>query len=276
MYLDRKQAAALGRETLEIVRRGRYDGPAGGVDLQPSIDRAIAETADYRFDSSIPDVDRPSDQVATQFWVANETSLARARALAEAGQRPMVLNFASAKNPGGGFLSGARAQEESLACRSALIACLEGRPMYEFHRQRRDPLYTSWAMYSPDVPVFRDDAGSLLPAPYACSFITAPAPNAKVVLQRAPERAGEVASAMRERVDRVLAIAAAHGERDLVLGAWGCGVFGNNTRDVAEMFADALSGRFAAVFHSVSFAVLDSSQSRKFIGPFEERFGAAA
>jgi uncharacterized protein (TIGR02452 family) len=93
---------------------------------------------------------------------------------ARRGLRPVALNFASATSPGGGFLSGARAQEECLARCSGLYACLADNPMYGFHRARRDALYSDYAVYSPDVPVFRseDPAGTLLDEPWLCSFIT--------------------------------------------------------------------------------------------------------
>jgi len=89
-----------------------------------------------------------------------------------------VLNFASATHPGGGFLSGARAQEEYLARSSGLYACIRDNPMYAFHRSRSDPHYTNYAVYSPEVPVFRSDDGSLLDEPYTVGIITSPAVNA--------------------------------------------------------------------------------------------------
>jgi uncharacterized protein (TIGR02452 family) len=144
--------------------------------------------------------------------------------------------------------------------------------MYARNAALRDALYTSYAIYSPDVPVFRDDTGHLLPQPYLCSFITAPAVNAKVVLDRDRARRPEVRAAMHERVERVLALAAAHGHGARVLGAWGCGVFGNDPREIAELFAAALHGPFRGVFATVIFAVLDWSRERRFIGPFERVF----
>ena len=90
----------------------------------------------------------------------NATTLEVARGLADEGHRVAALNFASARNPGGGFLTGARAQEESLARASGLYAMLLDDPMYDHHRSRKDPLYTAWVIYSPDVPVFRLDEGN--------------------------------------------------------------------------------------------------------------------
>lgn len=77
---------------------------------------------------------------------------------------------------------------------------------------------------------------------------------------------------MRARVDRALAVMAHHGHRHLVLGAWGCGVFGNDPEIVADQFAVALEGPFAGVFEEVVFAVLDWSAERRFVRPFAERF----
>lgn len=203
----------------------------------------------------------------------NETTIASALRLADEGLDPVALNFASAKNPGGGFLGGAQAQEESLARASGLHACLVDQPMYDHHRKLPDALYMSWAIYSPSVPVFRGDHGELLETSRLCSFVTAPAANARVVLERDPSRRAEVRAAMAERISRVLAIAAEHGHRALVLGAWGCGVFGNDPCEIAELFDDALRGPFRGAFELVVFAILDTSEDERFIGPFRARFG---
>lgn len=271
----RSDAAAQGREAVAIVRAGGYTAPSGRrVDVSARVARAVAGTRDYPPEAPIGAPERPSVPRATRTSVVNGTTLAAARALAEAAaDEPLVLNFASAKNPGGGFLGGARAQEESLARASALYACLETSAMYERHRALRDCMYTSYAIHSPHVPVFRDDATSaLLEEPYDCAFLTAPAPNAGVVLERDPSRAAEVRDVMAARVDRVLAIAALHDHRRLVLGAWGCGVFRNDPVHVAECFRRALDGAFAGVFDEVVFAVLDTSEERRFVRPFAERF----
>jgi uncharacterized protein (TIGR02452 family) len=46
--------------------------------------------------------------------------------------------------------------------------------MYDFHRSNHDPLYSDYAIYSPAVPVFRDDEGLLLEEPYTVAIITSP------------------------------------------------------------------------------------------------------
>jgi hypothetical protein len=79
---------------------------------------------------------------------------------------------------------------------------------------------------------------------------------------------------LRVRIHRVLALARAFGYRTLVLGAWGCGAFGNDPRRTAEDFRAALEGPFAQTFDEVVFAVTDWSPERRFLGPFRDAFAA--
>ncbi|MEV4574883.1 TIGR02452 family protein [Nonomuraea jabiensis] len=114
-------------------------------------------------------------------------------------------------------------------------------------------------IWSPDVPVHRGDDGELLREPYPVSFLTCPAPNTGEALRRDPAVADRIPEVLRRRARRVLAVAAHHGARRLVLGAWGCGVFRNDPRQVAEAFHAHLAagGEFSGVFEQVVFAVWD-------------------
>src|SRR5262249_31356994 len=147
---------------------------------------------------------------------------------AEGEARVVALNFASAKNPGGGFLSGAKAQEEDLARCSALYTSqITQRAYYDANRAHGSMLYTDHIIYSPDVPFFRDARLELLEAPFLLSIITAPAPNAGEASRHGRGEADKVRRTLEARAGKVLAVAAAHGHTCLVLGAWGCGVFRN-------------------------------------------------
>ena len=277
--MNRKRAAALGRETVEILKRGRYVSAGGRqVWIRDEVEAAVDATLSYPPGSSVHRI--PAAEHKTVIEVVNETSLEAARRLTLRPDRApedaevAILNFASAKNPGGGFLSGSRAQEESLARSSGLYAALEGNEMYELHRSRRDAVYTDYAIYSPGVPVFRDDEGALLDEPYRCAFVTSPAANAKAALRHNRRRGPEIEKAMRARIHKVLAIAAFHGHDTYVLGAWGCGAFGNDSEVIAALFRDALGpGGFAGVFRHVVFAIIDWSNERRFLGPFARAFG---
>ncbi|MEU7086991.1 TIGR02452 family protein [Streptomyces achromogenes] len=260
----------IAAETERIVAAGRYRAPDGrDVPLAKAVEAARAGTRIFGPEpvpvpgASVPGTSEtePSGEVpegGTRFEVTGESSLEAARRLADGPVA--VLNFASARNPGGGYLNGAQAQEEALCRASALHTCLlTARGFYDHHRADRDPFYTDRVIHSPGVPVFRDDRGGLLTEPYLAGFLTAAAPNAGVIRRTAPERAAEVPGALAVRAERVLETAAAHGYRRLVLGAWGCGVFQNDPARVAGAFRAALGpgGRFARTFDHVVFGVLD-------------------
>ncbi|OQR63978.1 TIGR02452 family protein [Streptomyces maremycinicus] len=270
----------IARETEEIVAAGRYRASDGReVSLSAAIGAARAGTriagpgpvgkpAGPAVDRAAP---APGD---TRVEVTGESSLEAARRLVGAGP-VAVLNFASARNPGGGYLNGAQAQEEALCRASALHTCLlEAREFYDHHRAHRDPFYTDRVIHSPAVPVFRDDRGRLLDEPYGAGFLTAAAPNAGVVLRSAPERAAELPGALAVRAERVLETAAAHGYRRLVLGAWGCGVFRNDPAQVAGAFRAQLGpgGRFERTFEQVVFGVLDRTAGHAVRSVFEKVF----
>jgi hypothetical protein len=52
-------------------------------------------------------------------------------------------------------------------------------------------------------------------------------------------------------------------------------VFGNDGREIAELFRVALAEQFVGYFGKVIFAVADWSPERRFIRPFEECLGDA-
>ncbi|MBA2947046.1 TIGR02452 family protein [Streptomyces himalayensis] len=270
----------IAQHTEEIVAAGSYIGPAG---REVSIAAAVAAARDgtriygpgpVPMDPAVVTVTAPT----TVIEVTGESSLEAARRLTTCGDGPVaVLNFASARNPGGGYLNGAQAQEEALCRASALHACLlRARAFYDHHRADRDPFYSDRVVHSPGVPVFRDDRGQLLDAAYRVGFLTSPAPNAGVVLRRAPERAAEIPRALAGRAERVLETAVACGYRRLVLGAWGCGVFRNDPVQVAGAFRALLDGgeggRFAGYFEHVVFAVLDRTRGTATRAAFERAF----
>ncbi|WP_407642232.1 TIGR02452 family protein [Actinomadura formosensis] len=261
---------------MAILDRGGYRAPSGRtVSIADGLARAVAGTVLYRPDDLDALLERlPAEPAAgTRVEVTGETTLAAARRLSGGGTVPFALNFASAKNPGGGFLNGAHAQEEGLARSSGLYTSLRSaREFYDFHRARRDLLYSDHMIYSPGVPVFRDDAGRLLEEPYDVAFLTSPAPNRGAIRDAA--EAGRIPDVLRSRARKVLAVALANGHGRLVLGAWGCGVFRNDPAEVAQAFAGPLGpgGEFAGCFEHVVFAVWDTAKGAPRHAAFQNAF----
>lgn len=266
----------IARETERIVAEGAYLAPDGRrVPVGAAVEAARQATTLHGPDPvPVP----PFEPAPTRFEVTGESSLAAARRLT--GPDPVaVLNFASARNPGGGYLNGAQAQEEALCRASALYTCLLRAPgFYDHHRAHRDPFYTDRVIHAPAVPVFRDDRGALLDASFTAGFLTSPAPNAGVIRSKAPARMGEVPGVLVRRAGRVLETAAHHGYRRLVLGAWGCGVFRNDPAPVAEAFHTNLGpgGRFEGAFAHVVFGILDRTRDGATRTAFERAFADLA
>jgi uncharacterized protein (TIGR02452 family) len=281
------KGVAVANET--IVADGRYIAPSGAVvQIAGAVAAACAGTVSYPpedLDRLLRDV--APGTAATCIEVTGESSMSAARRLYDEGAgenaggnagRIAVLNFASARNAGGGYLGGARAQEEDLCRVSALYTTLRQAPdYYAEHRASKDPFYSHRVVYSADVPVYRDVRYRLLEEPYQVAFLTSPAPNAGVVARQGQAGVAALPEVLAERAARVLAVAAHHGCRSLVLGAWGCGVFRNDPAQVAAAFRRSLAAgeKFAAAFDRVVFAVYDKAAGRPNLAAFRHTFGAA-
>ncbi|MCD0449878.1 TIGR02452 family protein [Actinocorallia sp. API 0066] len=261
MRLNRK---AIAEQTVAILEAGRYEVDGATVPLD--VARAVAAARLHQPDE-FPEPRTGEHTTAVE--VTRETTLEAARRL---GPGVAALNFASAKNPGGGFLRGAHAQEEALARASALYPTLRRfqADFYNTHRAARDARYSDRMIYSPGVPVFRAESGALLPEPYDVAFLTSPAPNRGVLGPGA-----DVSDVLRARAAKVLALAAGYGHTSLVLGAWGCGVFRNDPEEVAGIWADLLDGPFSGAFARVTMAVWDPDGTTPQYLAFARRFAGS-
>ena len=176
------------------MKQGRYALADGrSVEIVPLVDSCLAATRFYLPEQSeevrqsvLATVSEGAEAIIE---VRNESTLAGIfRLLAETNEPVAALNCASAKNPGGGFLNGSQAQEESLARSSALYASLLRAPdYYGRHRALRSCLYSDAMIVSPSCPIFRDDGGNLPEKPAAATFITSAAPNAGAIATNTPE-----------------------------------------------------------------------------------------
>ena len=264
----------MAKDTLDILAKKYYINEHNEkINIENELEVSTKGTILFSSEelSEMTNNELPETQFETQFEVRRCSSLKAILQLAEEEnqEKIMCLNFASAKNPGGGFINGAEAQEESLARTSGLHdSLLQGWDYYRIHREMESCFYTDMMIYSPKVPVFRKDKGELLPKPVLCNFITSPAVNAGVVKRQEPERAHEIFGAMDVRTDKMLALALSKGNETLILGAWGCGVFKNDPKEIAELFKKHLHGKYKNKFKRVVFAIL--SKKEEMIQPFEE------
>ena len=200
----------------------------------------------------------------TKICVADIDTVSAAMVL---GNNTCILNFANAENPGGYYTSNGRAQEEDL-CRvlPQLHPSLVASNFY--------PLDPRSCLITPDVQICR------VPGTYAVigskekteSSIKEPPPPTRTqltltVLTAAMPKcngkrpkggwlssASEWAIDVRTRIRCVLEAAASTGFNNIVLGAFGCGAYGNPPREVATIFKQELHSFH---FHNVVFAIID-------------------
>jgi len=188
------------------------------------------------------------------------------------GNRIAALNMASALQPGGGVLSGALAQEESLCVRSTLYASLKD----EFYR-----IPTHAAIYTPDVLVFRSASHADLPKSewFFTDVISVAAIKFPEVVKGAEGK--WVYDFQQDREDMVMKVrlifqvAKQKGVRRLVLGALGCGAYRNPPEEVAKIFKKVIFGdrKRGPVegIEEVVFAIFDDGENlRTFREVFKE------
>lgn len=284
-----QQRTELAEDTMKKVQEGSYVNSKGEVvSLSANTRQALSIAAYYDHGSTIElnshrklvkqaisdscsKGDVPGHTL--NISVINQTTMQAAVELLEQGGKTLMLNFASAKHPGGGFLHGAQAQEECLARSSDLYHTLtteKTKPFYTDNMFDGSSLYTHGFIHSPGVTFFKDDNGTLLDDPYQIDVLTSAAVNAGKVTANEPLEVSRINPVMEERIECVLSFAADRGYENLILGAWGCGVFANDPDVISNVFKDKLENDFKGYFKEARFAVLDFSDDKQFIGPFEK------
>lgn len=272
--MNRKEMA---RETLAIMQQGYYIPEAKKAeqiwikeDMEQSISGSILlSPEDGKKILQKYSVCTHCAQPETR--VQNCSTVEGLRLLSTEGKTAIgVLNFASAKNPGGGFLNGAKAQEESLAISSTLYPTLITKEeYYRENRAHRSMMYLDYGIYSPGVVFFRDEKLCLTATPVKASVLTLPAVNMGQVRLKG-EDVAEAKRVMHRRMKLALGIFAEQQAKHLVLGAYGCGVFRNDPDEIAVWWQELLKEGMGQYFDSVFHAVLDRSKSESCIKAFQK------
>lgn len=194
-------------------------------------------------------------------------------ALWQLTNRAVVLNFANAMHPGGGYLCGSRAQEESLCRQSTLYQSLTSKAAKSYYQHNNE---YSWLtdeslIISPNVEVFRDSELNLIEEPFATSVITCAAIN--MMKNDGRTSPAIIDAVMKQKIRAIFLAAYDMGYKYLILGAWGCGAFAHDPLCVAQYFKDILlSEHYYKLFTGVSFAIIDHLKTKSNLSAFEETF----
>mmetsp|Transcript_17392 Transcript_17392/g.37687 ORF Transcript_17392/g.37687 Transcript_17392/m.37687 type:complete len:335 (-) Transcript_17392:983-1987(-) len=296
LTFSRRRLVDVGKETMNIGEKGYYVNRLGWtIDISQALQEAKTKSEHYHFEHKFSPPDKKVlGKYTTRFTIAYGTPLFIASKLQHVadGGHVAVLNSASSKNPGGRVLKGTLSAEDCLCRASLLYPCL-----FQYYG-RRDHYYdinlspphngqtsSKCAIYSPRVPIIREDTveAPLLDQPEYVSFVSIPAtnafthgklPNEDACPEEEYERRRQALRAdMSDRIYRALSIMAEHGCTDIVLGAFGCGVHGNDPHMVADIFKQLLEKDFAGVFQRVVFAIQPSRRMN--YQAFTKHFGVS-
>ncbi len=252
--------------------------------LNASLKKSIQNQKLYPEDALLPDISLARYDIPAAIRVSGRRTFEAAAAYR--GRRTAVHNFASASNPGGGVERGANAQEECLCRCSGLYFCLNTKAMldgfYTPHRNAHDPLHNDDIIYTPEVTVFKTDTADpeIMPEAdwYNVDVITCAAPNLRVVPgNRYNSGDGKTAAAIsgtalrqlhEKRLRRILDVAVLNGNKAVILGAFGCGVFLNDPEAVAQAAKNVLPD-YRHAFEVIEYAVYCSPRDERNFKVFE-------
>lgn len=168
-----------------------------------------------------------------------------------------ILNFASFTHPGGNYIGGSMAQEEALCSESILYNVLRNFKFAFYNanlNHKNSCMYENRMLYSPDILFSRDCNGKLNNT--TADVITCAAPNKSAGQRNYKVTDTENTKFLKSRIAFILNVAAAKNVDTLILGAYGCGVFGQDPYEVARIFRSYLTGEYK-YFSKVIFAVPD-------------------
>ena len=282
----------IAEETLTAIREGGYFYRGVDQDLTEAIKEAKSKTIYYspssyvkRWASSTKP--NPTHSLPTHISILHITSLDAARHL-ENISNPFddgkigILNFASPRYPGGNFKNGSDSQETSIARSSTLYPALKADEVQQFYKlytrenaEIAAPYYLNshGMIYSPNISIFRDDEGNWT-SPFLVDVLSCAAVNAGKVRRANGISLGqevEIEKEMSERMGRILYLFERKGVRNIILGAFGTGVFHNGVGTVARIWAQLLlvpEARFKDSFERIIFAIKGEETFRDFQSAF--------
>lgn len=264
---------AIAKETIEITKKKQYICDGQTV-LLPDVDFAAVDVISPQDGEAL--LQKPLPETAASHSCVYSVTTEGSFGAALRFQKPMVQNFANAHHAGGGFLLGANAQEEALCRCSTLYASITSpaaKEMYRYNNTHLSAVESDYMLFSPNVLVFRDGRCELMPQTHPVTVMTIPAPNRHGAA--ALTSGAKIKETFQRRIRIMLRAAIEKGCRDLVLGAWGCGAFGNDPNVVAGCFRQALiDENLGTYFENVCFAIYGSPEGknyRAFLQAFQDK-----
>jgi len=278
-------------DTLSIFKKGKYK--KGGKTIRTKLSRKQMEECCVYLPENVQDIMNRKDfehvhvmgrvgvgcRNIDSFGMAQEQHKWKFLFSGKKANNILVLNFANPVNPGGGVRRGARAQEEDLCRKSSLLLSLESnqaQQYYKYNRSLNTYMGSDAIILTPNVEIIKDVNGELLDDSIIVSVMTCAAPMITQGMERLSYE--QYQELFYNRICGMLKCAAYWGYQALVLGAFGCGAFGNDAKLVSDLFYKALKEfnfdgmRAKDFFHRIDFAVLDRTPGQYNFNEFNRNF----
>lgn len=265
------------QDTLEIMKKGSYE--VNGKTVKLKLSKEEMETVYVLLPENVRDIENRTDfehifylgsrcshecENVDSFTAARKQYMGLNPTAKKDSKPVLVLNLANPVHPGGGVRRGARAQEEDLCRKSSLLLSLESKKAseyYDYNRSLHTYMGSDAMIFTPQVEIIRDENGNLLDDTVVVAVLTCAAPMVNQGKEGLSE--AQYQDMVYQRIVGMLKCAAYFGYKYLVLGAWGCGAFGNDAHVISDLFYKALKefnydgmGESSFFWH-IHFAVLD-------------------
>ena len=272
----------------EVFKQWGYVASSGKDVCLGDKQKMLDATKVYREAFSVEGL--PSTTDSTNICMEEMGSIESGKELLDRGLNPAVLNFADAYHACGMYNGGSNAQEESL-CRVSTLS----QTLYQYYNklwankagvalrpQLAYPMDINFGGIYSKVTVFRDGPSTgfaFREEPFDLGIISVaalnlcrPKPNKRTITNheyatedKENPMTEEGKLVMLNKIRAIYRIALDNGHDSLVLGAWGCGVFKHNPKQIAQMFLQILEeSEFKNKFKEVCFAVLGESNYNGF------------
>ena len=249
--MNRQSLQRIAQDTLSKVNRGYYYVSGRRINLEP-FETGKLYTPEYIENIDLKGVNTYENPKIILVFEKTVDTIFRYK-----NEKLGVLNFASAYNPGGGFLNGSMAQEESLAYCSNLYETIKDNEFYALNKGVRTKMYSDNMIVS-NVEFFKNSNYSCVLQPKQVTVITSAAVNMGEIIKR-KENIQLAKLTMKNRMRKVLKLFANEGCETMILGGFGCGVFRNNPEDIANYWVDLLIDEgYMKYFKTIIFSVYDS------------------
>lgn len=280
-----------------ILYGGRFGGNAARLQVFKTNSKLFNEWPEYLGDRDAHraakvyknefTVDVPELSTETVTDCVNADCVDVAKSMLDEGLNVCILNLASRTSPGGGAHKGASAQEESICYQSTLTQSLYqfGSRKYKHIREAGLELIPDvypmdinfGGVYSPCVTFFRHNADSyyaLRDETFDCAIVTVASlsnrekndytNDERVYFDDTGWLTDEGRKVEANKIRTIYRIALENGHDSIVLGAFGCGVFGLNPNEIASMFHIVMNEpEFKNRFKKIVFAIYEGKPSSR-------------